>query len=342
MSGQFREELYSQIRPISLIICALIAFFCIASAILIEGNWSFGKYSFSQLGISSDPLIAGLFNYGCIVAGFLMAGLRIITIRKEKTIDMLINASMVLAGIFLGCVGIITLNMGAVHDVVSSLFALFFMISLILTIIKSYQEKNKFQLWVTAATCLLSLILMLVFIVDFNKVQFILVSAAIIWMLIMGVYECKWLMDIYYRIMDKYREPVMYVIMGGFTTIVTWVTYALFVFLGIEINASNILSWVCGVIFAFVTNKWLVFEAKSLNLKVIAKELVSFTGARIFTGIIAWVLFPILIELGLNQVIFGVEGLASKIVTSIIEIILNWIFSKYLVFTKKEKKDQKQ
>jgi len=135
--------------------------------------------------------------------------------------------------------------------------------------------------------------------------------------------------------MTKYREAILYVVCGGFTTLVTWFTYAAFVWLGLELNVSNILSWICGVSFAFVVNKWFVFESKSLENVTVVKELSMFVGARIFTGVIAWILFPILLAIGLNQTILGTEGLLAKIIVSIIEIALNWIFSKYMIFKKK-------
>ena len=143
------------------------------------------------------------------------------------------------------------------------------------------------------------------------------------------------LISLYKDIMDRYREPILYIFFGGLTTIISWVSYAAFVWCGIEINISNILSWICGVTFAFVTNKWFVFTSKDTSVKTILYELGSFFGARIFTGIVAIVLFPILYAVGLNQSLFNTDGFLAKIVTSIIEIILNWIFSKYIVFRKK-------
>ena len=135
-------------------------------------------------------------------------------------------------------------------------------------------------------------------------------------------------------LMTKYREAIAYVFFGGLTTIVGWVAYALFVNIGIELNLSNILSWVCGVTFAFVVNKWFVFQSKSVEKKTVLRELGSFFGSRIFTGVIAWVLFPILLWAGINQTFFGTEGFIAKVITSIIEIILNWVLSKYFVFKK--------
>jgi len=134
----------------------------------------------------------------------------------------------------------------------------------------------------------------------------------------------------------KYKELILYGIYGVLTTVVTWVSYALFVNLGMELNLANILSWICGVAFAFVTNKWFVFESKSLKTTKVLKELSLFVGARIFTGVIAWILFPILLWLGMDQMLFGTEGFLAKIVVSIIEIVLNWVLSKYMVFRNKK------
>ena len=135
-------------------------------------------------------------------------------------------------------------------------------------------------------------------------------------------------------LMTKYREAIAYVFFGGLTTIVGWVAYALFVNIGIELNLSNILSWVCGVTFAFVVNKWFVFQSKSVEKKTVLRELGSFFGSRIFTGVIAWVLFPILLWAGIDQTFFGTEGFIAKVIKRIIEIILNWVLSKYFVFKK--------
>jgi putative flippase GtrA len=138
-------------------------------------------------------------------------------------------------------------------------------------------------------------------------------------------------------LMKKHREAILYIICGGFTTLVAWVTYALFVWLGMELNVSNILSWICGLFFAFAVNKWIVFCSRCTEKTVLAKEFCSFCGARIFTGVIAIILFPILYDLGLDQSLFGTAGFMAKITTSILEIALNWIFSKYYVFKRNPK-----
>ena len=144
------------------------------------------------------------------------------------------------------------------------------------------------------------------------------------------------LIDIYHKMMDSHRELISYLFFGVLTTVVSWITYALFVWIGIDINISNILSWVCGVTFAFVVNKWFVFMSRQLTAEVVLRELGSFYAARIFTGVVAFILFPVFYNIGLDQSLLGTDGFLAKIVTSIVEIILNWIFSKYLIFIKKD------
>ncbi len=130
-------------------------------------------------------------------------------------------------------------------------------------------------------------------------------------------------------------EAMRYLFFGGLNVVVTWLSYAILVLLGVEINVSNIASWVLGVLFAFVMNKLYVFEARSMETKTVGMELASFFGGRVLTGVIAWVGFPLLYSLGMNQSLFGVDGFPAKILTSFIEIVLNYVISKYLVFKKK-------
>jgi len=134
----------------------------------------------------------------------------------------------------------------------------------------------------------------------------------------------------------RYSELVRYGIFGVLNVVVTWVTYSIFVLVGINPTISNALSWVIGVLVAFVCNKFWVFDSKSTETKTVGREFISFVGGRILTGIVAIVGFPILYNLCLNQSLFGVDGLWAKIITSAIEIALNFVISKYLVFIKKK------
>ena len=148
------------------------------------------------------------------------------------------------------------------------------------------------------------------------------------------------------KLWDKFHEIIMYLIFGVATTVVSWVTFALFTkivptisFLGITIEhttSANVLSWVCAVIFAYVTNKLWVFDSKSWNLKLVAKELGLFVSSRLATGVIEWVGLPLLIKFGVDQAILGIEGMLAKIIVSVIVVILNYVFSKLFIFKDKK------
>ena len=150
------------------------------------------------------------------------------------------------------------------------------------------------------------------------------------------------------RLLHKYREIVSYLFWGVMTTVVSWVTYSIFVGLfntaaeisifkfsfSLDIALANILSWICAVSFAFVTNKMFVFRSKSWKPHIVWPELWKFVSARLVTGIIEIIAVPALVGLGLDQEIFGIAGSWSKVIVSVVVIILNYIFSKLFVFRK--------
>lgn len=136
-----------------------------------------------------------------------------------------------------------------------------------------------------------------------------------------------------------YKEIIMYLIVGVVTTLFNWVVYALFVMI-MPMVLANALSWFVTVLFAYVTNKIFVFESKSMDPAVIVKEAAAFFGARAATGVFEVVAQPTFYAIGLNQSILGVEGLASKVLTSAIVMVLNYVFSKLFVFRNKKQKDE--
>jgi len=146
---------------------------------------------------------------------------------------------------------------------------------------------------------------------------------------------------------EKYREIISYLFWGVMTTLVSWATYALFELIfhnirgelfgvALSIQLANVLSWVCAVLFAYVTNKLWVFGSKSWEPSVVWPELLKFLSARAATGVLEVVGVPLLVRLGLNQTLLGREGFGAKILVSIIVIILNYVLSKLVVFRKKK------
>ena len=133
----------------------------------------------------------------------------------------------------------------------------------------------------------------------------------------------------------KYRELIMYFIVGVATTFFNWVVYAVFVKL-MPMIPANALSWFVTVLFAYVTNKLFVFDSRSWKPAVVAKESISFFGARAATGVFEVVAQPTFYYIGLKQSILGVEGLAAKVLTSAIVMVLNYVCSKLFVFRERQ------
>ena len=139
----------------------------------------------------------------------------------------------------------------------------------------------------------------------------------------------------------KYKEIIDYLFWGVCSTIVSWVTYYIFelIFKNVTegyVTIASILSWVCAFTFAFFVNKLFVFNSKSWEKSVALKEFVTFLGARAATGVLEVVGVPALVKIGLNYKVFGSEGLIAKILVSVVVVILNYVFSKLIVFKKKK------
>lgn len=146
------------------------------------------------------------------------------------------------------------------------------------------------------------------------------------------------------KLFKKYKEIISYLFFGVLTTIVNYCVYALFTFLLTEsisdvvlrATVSNIIAWVISVAFAYITNKLWVFNNRSWEFKVVIYECGTFVLARLVSGVIDMFFLPLLISWGLNQEILGITGAWAKLITSVIVIILNYVFSKFIIFRKKK------
>ncbi len=147
----------------------------------------------------------------------------------------------------------------------------------------------------------------------------------------------------------KYKEGILYLFFGVLSTIVNLGTYfiATRVF-GINYLVSNVIAWFFAVIFAYVTNKFFVFEVKNVEIKFLIKEFLSFINCRknveikflikeflsfincrIVSGVTEIVLIYLMVE------ILCINDFIVKIITNIVVVVLNFIFSKLIIFKKK-------
>lgn len=132
----------------------------------------------------------------------------------------------------------------------------------------------------------------------------------------------------------KYQEIINYLIVGVLTTVVSIVTYFLFsLVLDIENNIlfilANVLSWICAVIFAYITNKKFVFNTTTSNKKEEIKVFSMFVSSRITTLLIELAFMFITVKVIL------IDDKIAKVIAQFIVIVLNYILSKLFVFKKK-------
>ena len=131
----------------------------------------------------------------------------------------------------------------------------------------------------------------------------------------------------------KHKEGMRYLIFGALTTLVNIVAYSILYYtLHINNAISNVLAWIIGATFAYITNKLYVFDSKVNTKKELLKEIVYFYGCRLLTlAVDEGIMIFTVDKLGWN-------ALLMKIIANIIVIILNFIFSKILIFKKNKRK----
>ncbi|MBQ2028688.1 MAG: GtrA family protein [Clostridia bacterium] len=129
----------------------------------------------------------------------------------------------------------------------------------------------------------------------------------------------------------KYSEYILYVFFGGVTTVINIVAYWICTrWLGMDTDWATTIAWILAVIVAYVTNRIWVFRSKENSFVGIVREVVSFFGARIATG---------LMDLGIMHLFVEVlhwPDMPVKIASNVLVIILNYIFSKLFIFRKKK------
>ena len=129
---------------------------------------------------------------------------------------------------------------------------------------------------------------------------------------------------------ERRYELVTYGIIGGLTTLVNFVALNAFVY-GLRWNEtlSNAVAIVLSILFAYVTNKKIVFRSRCETLSALFGEMAAFFAARALTFVL---------DLGgvyLLHTLWGYNLNLSKLFLQVAVIVLNFIFGKFIVFRKK-------
>jgi putative flippase GtrA len=147
------------------------------------------------------------------------------------------------------------------------------------------------------------------------------------------------------------KEKTLYLIFGVLTTVVSWVTFYVFYkmfanavielpkdgdnYVYVENEESviipNVLSWVCAVAFAYITNKIWVFESKAKGVKILI-ELINFVIARVVSLVFETAFLWLTVDLTHMDAL----AMPMKIVASVFVVIVNYFLSKLWIFKKKD------
>lgn len=125
-------------------------------------------------------------------------------------------------------------------------------------------------------------------------------------------------------------ESIRYLFIGGCTTLVNFVLFALMTkLLHFEITVSNVTSIVTSILFAYIANKLFVFHSCCSSFVMLLLEFFKFVGSRLLT---------MAVEVGglfffVN--VIGQDSLIGKAETLIVVIVGNYLISKYIVFRSK-------
>lgn len=123
------------------------------------------------------------------------------------------------------------------------------------------------------------------------------------------------------------NDVIRYVFFGGCTTLVNLVCFFVLRKCRVELNIANLISIITAILFAYVVNSRYVFQDKCETFKDHIRPFCKFISARLVTMVIEVGGVWLLVE------VCKMNDMAGKFITQFIVLALNYIFSKFFVFT---------
>lgn len=123
------------------------------------------------------------------------------------------------------------------------------------------------------------------------------------------------------------KEVIFYGIFGVFTTLVNIGSfYVMTNFIYLEENLANAIAIILAVLFAYFTNRKLVFNSTASTFQEKLKEFGKFMIGRAFTMVVEFVGFFLMFN------VLHIQELVSKVFMTVLVIILNFFISKFFAF----------
>lgn len=147
------------------------------------------------------------------------------------------------------------------------------------------------------------------------------------------------------KLFEKYRELIVYVVVGGCATAVDYIIHFTLRAIGFNYYISLTGAWLGAVIFAYAANRIFVFKSKTKG-KSQLKEFSLFISARLFSyGLEMFISFIFINCAKADQIVWQpdfvettipIGELAVKTISQVIIVISNFVFSKFVIFKKDE------
>lgn len=131
-------------------------------------------------------------------------------------------------------------------------------------------------------------------------------------------------------------EKMRYLFAGGCTTLVNLISFFLLrTFTEIGRNTCNVIAIILAITFAYFINSFFVFKSEARGIFGRVKEMVLFVSFRLMSMLVEVLGLAILCDS------FRIREVFSKIAVQFIVLVLNYLFSKLIIF-KKEKRSLKE
>ncbi len=132
----------------------------------------------------------------------------------------------------------------------------------------------------------------------------------------------------------RYKEQILYIFFGGMTTVVDFAVYWFFTRVLVLSENSTVPAQALGVavaiLFAYIVNKLFVFEDQVKGGKALLVQFLSFVSMRLLSGVFQTAALWLLVDK------LHFYDMAMKLIVAVVVVILNYIFSKLIIFRKKD------
>ena len=127
------------------------------------------------------------------------------------------------------------------------------------------------------------------------------------------------------KLIDKYKEIILYGIFGVITVIINLILYKLFLELNIYYVVSSLISYVIASLISYFFNTYFVFNSEKLNLKGELARIAKYFIVRIWSVIVDTLLLMLAVE------VFKLDEFYAKPVVSVVVITMTFILNRKIL-----------